>query len=74
MIDLEKPIVSAPVGYVINLENPQRRGEAVIVWVGMIGLIVATILLMIRAYTKVVLVKKVASDDCKSSTPGGVEA
>ncbi|KAE9962581.1 hypothetical protein BLS_000164 [Venturia inaequalis] len=63
MIDLEKPIVSAPVGYVINLENPQRRGEAVIVWVGMIGLIVATILLMIRAYTKVVLVKKVASDD-----------
>lgn len=72
MIDLDKPIVAAPVGYVVNLENPQRRGEAVLVWVGVVGLVIATILLMIRAYTKLVFVKKVASDDCKFITPGRV--
>lgn len=73
MADLEKPIVPTPTGYVVDLENPQRRGEAVIIWVGIVGLVVATILLVIRAYTKVVLVKKVASDDCKSSTLGALE-
>ena len=66
MVDLDKPIVPAPHGYVVDLHNPQRRGEAVITWVGIVGMVLATTLLMIRAYTKAVLVKKIESDDCES--------
>lgn len=67
MVDLNQPIVPAPGGYVVDLENPQRRGEAVITWVGVVGMVIATSLLIVRAYTKLVLVKKLSSDDCKSS-------
>ncbi|KAJ8109483.1 hypothetical protein OPT61_g7428 [Boeremia exigua] len=63
MADLTKPIVPAPDGYIVDLQNPQRRGEAVITWVGIIGMVIATTLLLIRVYTKVVLVKKMTSDD-----------
>ncbi|KAF2641565.1 hypothetical protein P280DRAFT_426256 [Massarina eburnea CBS 473.64] len=63
MSDLNKPIVPAPVGYVVDLENPQRRGEDIIAWAGIVGMVIATALLIIRAYTKVVLVKKITSDD-----------
>jgi len=66
MADLNKPIVPAPPGYVVDLENPQRRGESIITWVGIIGMVIATTLLLIRAYTKVMIVKKMASDDCES--------
>lgn len=66
MADLNKPIIPAPDGYVVDLENPQQRGEAIITWVGIVGMVIATALLMIRAYTKLVLVKKIASDDCES--------
>lgn len=65
MADLNKPIVPAPNGYIVDLQNPQRRGEAIITWVGIVGMVFATTLLMIRGYTKVVLVKKMASDDCR---------
>lgn len=64
-MDLSKPIVKAPEGYVVDLANPQRRGEALITWVGIVGIILGTILLIIRMYTKAVLAKKVSSDDCK---------
>lgn len=66
MADLSKPLIPAPAGYVVDLENPQRCGEAVITWVGVVGLVIATAFLMIRAYTKVVLAKKISSDDCES--------
>ncbi|QDS72191.1 hypothetical protein FKW77_004981 [Venturia effusa] len=79
MVDLGKPIVPAPEGYVVDLDNPQRRGEAVIIWVGIIGLVVATLLLMLRAYTKIVLVKRFAADDfirvylaCLDRAPAGL--
>ncbi|KAL1594363.1 hypothetical protein SLS60_010123 [Paraconiothyrium brasiliense] len=62
-MDLNKPIVPPPTGYVVDLENPQRRGEAVITWVGIVGMVIATTLLLIRVYTKLVVVKKLASDD-----------
>jgi hypothetical protein len=65
MVDLDKPIVPAPAGYVVDHANPQRRGEALITWVGIVGMVVATALMIIRAYTKVVLVKKLSSDDCE---------
>jgi hypothetical protein len=65
MMDLSKPIVPAPHGYVVDLENPQRRGEAIIIWVGIVGMVIATTLLFIRAYTKLVVVKTLASDDCE---------
>lgn len=67
-MDLSKPIVPAPAGYVVDLENPQRRGEAIITWVGIIGMIIATVLLVIRAFTKLVVVKALASDDCEFRT------
>lgn len=66
-MDLNKPIIPAPAGYVVNLEDPQRRGEAVITWVGCIGMVIATTLLLIRLYTKLFIVKKIASDDCELS-------
>jgi hypothetical protein len=66
MVDLDRPIVPAPGGYVVDLEHPQRRGEAIITWVGIAGMAIATLLLVVRAYTKIVLVKKLSSDDCKS--------
>lgn len=69
-MDLSKPIVPAPAGYVVDLENPQRRGEAIITWVGIVGMIIATALLTIRTYTKLVVVKKLASDDCELSPEG----
>lgn len=65
MIDLSKPIVPAPLGYLVDLQNPQRRGEALITWVGIIGMVIATALLLVRVYTKVVLVKKISADDCE---------
>ena len=67
MVDLDLPIVPAPDGYIIDLDSPQRRGEAIITWVGIVGMAIATSLLITRAYTKIVLVKKLSSDDCKSS-------
>ncbi|KAI4623571.1 hypothetical protein J4E80_003382 [Alternaria sp. BMP 0032] len=63
MADLTQPIVRAPDDYVVDLENPQRRGEAIILWIGIVGTIVSTFLLAVRAYTKAVLVKKLSSDD-----------
>ena len=66
MADLNKPIMPAPANYLVDLENPQRRGEALIVWVGVVGMATATVLLLIRLYTKLVLVKKITSDDCRS--------
>lgn len=59
MINLTKPIVPAPAGYIVDLANPQRRGEAFITWFGVVGMLAATILLITRAYTKVVLVKRI---------------
>ncbi|KAI4704252.1 hypothetical protein J4E81_001317 [Alternaria sp. BMP 2799] len=63
MVDLTQPIVRAPDDYVVDLENPQRRGEVIILWVGIVGTIISTFLLAVRAYTKAVLVKKLSSDD-----------
>ncbi len=64
-MDLNKPIVPAPDGYTVDLQNPQRRGEAVITWVGIVGMTISTALLLIRVYTKIVLVKKMSPDDCE---------
>jgi hypothetical protein len=64
MAALHKPIVPAPAGYMINLDNPQRRGQTIITCIGVLGMLIATMLLVIRAYTKLVFVKKVSSDDC----------
>ncbi|KAI4934506.1 hypothetical protein J4E85_002363 [Alternaria conjuncta] len=63
MADLTQPIVPAPDDYVVDLENPQRRGELIILWIGIVGTVISTFLLAVRAYTKVVLVKKLSSDD-----------
>jgi len=64
-MDPNKPILAPPPGFVVDLENPQRRGQTVLTWVGIVGMVIATTLLIIRTYTKLVVVKKLHSDDCK---------
>lgn len=64
MADLSKPILPPPPGYIVDLDNPQRRGQNLIPWIGIVGLVIATALLIVRVYTKAVLAKKITSDDC----------
>ncbi|KAF1362648.1 hypothetical protein EJ07DRAFT_105666, partial [Lizonia empirigonia] len=52
-----------PPGCVVDLDNPQRRGQDLITWIGIVGLFIATVLLIVRMYTKAVLAKKINSDD-----------
>jgi hypothetical protein len=65
MAEFNKPIVPAPAGYLVDLDNPQRRGQTIITCIGVLGMLIATMLLVIRAYTKLVFVKKVSLDDCE---------
>jgi hypothetical protein len=65
MADFNKPIVPAPAGYLVDLDNPQRRGQTIITYIRILGMLIATMLLVIRANTKLVYVKKVSSDDCE---------
>ncbi|KAF1952215.1 hypothetical protein CC80DRAFT_495554 [Byssothecium circinans] len=62
-IDMSKPLVSAPPGYHVDLAHPQRQGQVLNYWVASVGMVLATIFMGIRAYTKIVLVKKWSSDD-----------
>ncbi|KAI8937382.1 hypothetical protein NX059_006586 [Plenodomus lindquistii] len=70
MLDLTQPIIPAPPGYVVSLDNPQQQGKDLIIWIGIVGMGLSTLLLIIRAYTKVVLVKKLSSDDYRA--PAGL--
>lgn len=62
-MDMEQTIFPAPPGYVVNLSSPQRKGEAANLWVGCIGMIIATIFMTIRIYTKSKLAKRFTPDD-----------
>lgn len=62
-MDLNQPLFPAPDGYVVDLANPQRMGEAANFWVGVVGMILAALFLGIRIYTKVVLARCFAADD-----------
>ncbi|KAF1940627.1 hypothetical protein EJ02DRAFT_435494 [Clathrospora elynae] len=60
---LDQPISPAPAGYVVDLLNPQRNGEAANFWVGTLGMIVAALFMGIRLYTKAKLAKSITWDD-----------
>lgn len=62
-MDMDKPIFPAPPGYMVNLTNPQRSGQAANFWIGIVGMIVAAAFLGIRVYTKTILAKRFAADD-----------
>ncbi|KAH6875140.1 hypothetical protein BKA58DRAFT_453973, partial [Alternaria rosae] len=58
-----KPIFTAPPGYDVDIDHPQRSGEAANFWIGTLGMIVAAIFMAIRVYTKKRLAKKFTPDD-----------
>ena len=62
---MNKPIFPAPPGYVVDVDNPQRSGEAANFWIGTLGMIVAAIFMTIRVYTKTRLAKNFTPDDSK---------
>jgi hypothetical protein len=64
-MDMNQPILSAPPGYVVDVENPQRTGEAANFWVGTLGMIFAAIFMVIRVFTKTRLAKGFTPDDSK---------
>jgi len=64
-MDMNKPIFPAPPGYIVDVDNPQRTGEAANFWIGTLGMIIAAIFMAIRVYTKTRLAKNFASDDSK---------
>jgi hypothetical protein len=63
-MDMNQPIFPTPAGYVVNVLNPQRTGEAANIWVGTIGMIVSSFFMGIRLFTKVKLAKNFTADDC----------
>ncbi|RYN22670.1 hypothetical protein AA0115_g9074 [Alternaria tenuissima] len=64
-MDMNQPIFSAPPGYVVDVDNPQRTGEAANFWVGTLGMIVAAMFMVIRVFTKTRLAKGFTPDDSK---------
>ncbi|CAN9280749.1 unnamed protein product [Alternaria alternata] len=64
-MDMNQPIFSAPPGYVVDVDNPQRTGEAANFCVGTLGMIVAAIFMVIRVFTKTKLAKGFTPDDSK---------
>jgi len=64
-MDMNKPIFPAPPGYIVDVDNPQRTGEAANFWIGTLGMIVAAIFMAIRVYTKTRLAKNFTPDDSK---------
>ena len=62
-MDMNLPMFPAPDGYVVNVANPQRMGEAANFYVGLIGMILAAVFLSIRIYTKTVLARNFSADD-----------
>jgi hypothetical protein len=64
-MDMDSPIFPAPLGYNVDLANPQRSGVAANTWVGAVGMCVAAVFVGTRMYTKIVLAGKFTSDDGK---------
>ncbi|KAI4644072.1 uncharacterized protein J4E78_009655 [Alternaria triticimaculans] len=62
-MDMNEPIFPAPPGYIVDVDNPQRTGEAANFWIGTLGMIIAAIFMAIRVYTKARLAKNFTSDD-----------
>jgi hypothetical protein len=68
-MDMNRPIFTAPPGYAVDIDHPQRSGEAANFWIGTLGMIVAAIFMAIRVYTKKRLAKNFTPDDSKPTQP-----
>jgi len=55
----------APSGYVVDFENPQRRGLPLAYWLTGVGLVFATLAIAMRIYTRTRIVKDFRAEDCK---------
>jgi hypothetical protein len=65
-MDMSKPIFPAPLGYSVDLQNPQRSGQAANFLTAVVGMVVAAAFLGIRMYTKAILTRTFTLDDGKS--------
>jgi hypothetical protein len=63
MMDMNKPVFPAPAGYIVDILHPQRSGEAPNIWVGTVGMIISSLFMEIRLYTKIKLAKNFTADD-----------
>ena len=54
----------APSGYVVDFENPQRRALPLAYWLTGAGLILATLAITMRIYTRIRIVKDFRAEDC----------
>jgi cytochrome c-type biogenesis protein CcmH/NrfF len=62
----------APSGYVVNFDHPQRKGIPMVYWVTGVGLVLATIAITMRIYTRARIVKEFKYEDCKLLTHIGI--
>ncbi|KAF1833323.1 hypothetical protein BDW02DRAFT_552717 [Decorospora gaudefroyi] len=60
---MSQPIFPPPTGYVVDLENPQRTGVAANMWVGIMGMMLSSLFMGVRIYTKTKLAKNFTADD-----------
>lgn len=57
------PLVSPPPGQTVNLINPPRNGATAGFWVPGVGMVLSTLFLAIRLYTKACLSRNAGIDD-----------
>jgi hypothetical protein len=57
--------IPAPAGYVVDFANPQRHGDVAGYWVFGVGLVLSFAFLAMRVYTKVVVARSFAVEDCE---------
>lgn len=58
-------LLPAPPGYVVDFDNPQRRGVPGCYWVTGVGLVLSTALFAMRTFTKARIVRDFKIEDCK---------
>ena len=61
-------LIPAPPGYVVDFDNPTRRGVPAGYWITGIGLVISTLFFAMRTYTKARIVRDFRAEDCKFSS------
>ena len=65
-------IMAAPKGYVLDFENPQRKGDTVGYWVAGVGMVLSFFFLCMRVYIKGWVKRKFDLADGASFICGGI--
>lgn len=66
-MDMSLPLFPGPPGYKVDLDHPQRTGQAEIFWVGGVGMVLMTFFLGMRIYTKTFFARNFSADDGKNA-------